>query len=314
MSEIVVLSAARTPFGSFQGALAAVPAWSLGATAIRGALARAAVDPAGVSDVLMGCVLSAGQGQAPARRAALAAGLPPAVRTVTVNKVCGSGLQTVIQAAQALAAGAGTLIVAGGMENMSQAPYLLPKARDGYRLGHQQVVDSLVADGLWDPYNDISMGACAEQCAARYAFSREEQDAYAIESFRRANAAQQEGRFAGEIAPVEVAAAKGGATRVEQDEGPGKVKYDRIPGLKPSFQRTARSRPPMPRRSTTGPRRSCSPPPHTPGRRDWRRSPASSPLAATRRSPSGSPPRRSRPRATRSRPPAGRRRTSTFGR
>ena len=236
MSEIVVLSAARTPFGSFQGALAAVPAWSLGATAIRGALARAAVDPAGVSDVLMGCVLSAGQGQAPARRAALAAGLPPAVRTVTVNKVCGSGLQTVIQAAQALAAGAGTLIVAGGMENMSQAPYLLPKARDGYRLGHQQVVDSLVADGLWDPYNDISMGACAEQCAARYAFSREEQDAYAIESFRRANAAQQEGRFAGEIAPVEVAAAKGGATRVEQDEGPGKVKYDRIPGLKPSFQ------------------------------------------------------------------------------
>jgi len=237
MSDIVVLSATRTPFGSFQGALAAVPAWSLGATAIKGALARAGVAPADVSDVLMGCVLQAGQGQAPARQAALAAGLPPSVRAVTVNKVCGSGLQTVVQAAHALAAGAGSFMVAGGMENMSLAPYLLPKAREGYRLGHQQVVDSMVADGLWDPTNNASMGACAEKCAAKYAFSREEQDAYAIESFERANAAQREGRFAGEITPVEIAGAKGGVTRVEHDEGPGKVKYDKIPALKPSFQK-----------------------------------------------------------------------------
>jgi len=237
MSDIVVLSATRTPFGSFQGALASVPAWSLGATAIRGALARAGVAPADVSDVLMGCVLQAGQGQAPARQAALGAGLPASVRSVTVNKVCGSGLQTVMQAAHALGAVAGSFIVAGGMENMSLAPYLLPKARDGYRMGHQQVIDSMISEGLWDPYNNISMGACAEQCAARYAFSREEQDAYAIESFKRANAAQKEGRFAGEITPVEIAGAKGAVTRVEHDEGPGKVKYEKIPGLKPSFQK-----------------------------------------------------------------------------
>jgi acetyl-CoA C-acetyltransferase len=237
MTDFVILSATRTPIGAFQGGLASVPAAKLGAAAIKGALARSGVAPASVTDVLMGNVLQAGQGQAPARQAAIHAGLPQSARAVTVHKVCGSGLQSVMQAAHALGAGMGTVYVAGGMESMSQAPYLLPKARDGYRLGHQQVIDSLVTDGLWDPYNNIHMGNCAEKCAAKYAFTREQQDAYAIESFRRANAAQADGRFAQEITPVELTDAKGNVTKVEHDEGPAKVKYDKIPTLKPSFQK-----------------------------------------------------------------------------
>ncbi|MBL9214722.1 MAG: thiolase family protein [Opitutaceae bacterium] len=237
MSDIVIVSASRTPLGAFQGALAGVPASRLGAAAIQGALARAGVVPADVTDVLMGNVLQAGQGQAPARQAAIHAGLSQSARAVTLHKVCGSGLQAVMQAAHALRAGMGSLYVAGGMENMSQAPYLLPKARDGYRIGHQQVVDSMITDGLWDPYHNLHMGSCAEQCAAKYAFTREQQDAYAAESFRRANAAQKDGRFAAEITPVEIADAKGSVTRVELDEGPGKVRYDKIPTLKPSFQK-----------------------------------------------------------------------------
>jgi acetyl-CoA C-acetyltransferase len=232
--DIVIVGAARTPLGAFQGALASVPAPKLGAAAIRGAIARASVDPATVSDVLMGHVLQAGAGQAPARQAAMHAGLPAGVRTVTVHKVCGSGLQSIVFGAHALAAGAASLVVAGGMENMSAAPYLLPKARDGYRLGHQQVVDSLIADGLWDPYNDLHMGSCAEQCAARYGFSRAEQEAYAVASFERANAAQQDGRSAAEIVPVEVAGRKG-TTIVDRDEGPARVDYAKIPTLRPAF-------------------------------------------------------------------------------
>ena len=237
MSAIVVLSATRTPLGAFQGAFAAVPASRLGATAIQGAVAQAGVAPADVSDVLMGNVLQAGQGQAPARQAALAAGLPSAVRTATIHKVCGSGLQTVMQAAHALTAGMGSIYVAGGMENMSLAPYLLPKARDGFRIGHQQVIDSLITDGLWDPYNNLHMGNCAEKCAAKYGFTREAQDAYAIESFQRANAAQKDGRFAAEITPVVLTDAKGNTTKIEHDEGPTKVKYDKIPTLKPAFDK-----------------------------------------------------------------------------
>ncbi len=237
MTDIVILSATRTPLGAFQGALSSVPAPRLGATAIRGALARAGVASGDVTDVLMGNVLQAGQGQAPARQAALFAGLHHSVRAVTINKVCGSSLQAVMQAAHGLAAGMGSVYVAGGMENMSLAPYLLPKARDGYRLGHQQVVDSLISDGLWDPYNNLHMGNCAEQCAAKYSFTRAQQDAYAIESFKRANAAQQDGRFAQEITPVEITDARGNVTKVELDEGPTKVRYDKIPTLKPSFQK-----------------------------------------------------------------------------
>ncbi|HYC70340.1 MAG TPA: thiolase family protein [Opitutaceae bacterium] len=237
MNEVVILSATRTPIAGFQGALASLPASRLGAAAIRGALARAGVAPADVTDCLMGNVLQAGQGQAPARQAAIHAGLPASVRCTTVHKVCGSGLQTVIGAAHFLSSGMAGLVVAGGMESMSQAPYLLPKARDGYRIGHQQVVDSMITDGLWDPYNNLHMGNCAERCAAKYTFSREQQDAYAIESFRRANAAQKDGRFAQEITPVELAGAKGDTTKVEHDEGPAKVKYDKIPTLRPAFQK-----------------------------------------------------------------------------
>ncbi len=237
MNEVVILSATRTPLGAFQGAFANVPASRLGATAIRGAVAQAGAQPATVTDCLMGNVLQAGQGQAPARQAALAAGLPQSVRCTTVHKVCGSGMQTVIGAAHFLAGGMGAVAVAGGMENMTLAPYLLPKAREGYRLGHQQVIDSMVHDGLWDPYNNIHMGNCAEQCAKKYSFTREQQDAYAAESFRRANAAQKDGRFAAEITPVEITDSKGGVTRVEHDESPKKVNYEKMPTLRPSFDK-----------------------------------------------------------------------------
>jgi len=237
MTEIVILSATRTPLGAFQGAFASVPATRLGAAAIKGAVAQAGLESGDVTDCLMGNVLQAGQGQAPARQAALYAGLHHSVRCTTVHKVCGSGMQTVMGAAHFLAGGMGSIAVAGGMENMTLAPYLLPRAREGYRIGHQQVIDSMILDGLWDPYNNLHMGSCAEKCAAKFKFTREQQDAYAIESFKRANAAQKEGRFAREITPVEITDAKGAVTRVEHDEGPAKVKYDKIPSLKPSFQK-----------------------------------------------------------------------------
>lgn len=237
MNPTVILAATRTPIGALQGALASVPAARLAATTIRGALAQADVPAAEITDVLLGNVLQAGQGQAPARQAAIYAGLPTSARAVTIHKVCGSGLQAIMQASHALGAGMGSVYVAGGMENMSQAPYLLPKARDGYRLGHQQVVDSLITDGLWDPYHHQHMGNCAEQCAAKYQFTRAQQDAFAIESFRRANAAQQDGRVAREITPVEFTDARGNVTTVAHDEGPAKVKYEKIPTLKPAFQK-----------------------------------------------------------------------------
>jgi acetyl-CoA C-acetyltransferase len=238
MTETVILAAARTPIGSFQGALAALPASRLGAAAIAGAVERAGVRREAVSDVLMGNVLQAGQGQAPARQAALYAGLPSSVRTVTVHKVCGSGLQAVMQASHMLCAGMGSIVVAGGMESMSRAPFLLPNARDGYRLGHQQVLDSVIVDGLWDPHHDLHMGSCAEQCVQRYGFTREQQDAYAAESFRRANAAQLDGRTADEIVPIEVPGRKGTGVTITRDEGPSRVDYDKIPTLRPAFDRS----------------------------------------------------------------------------
>ncbi len=236
MSPIVVLSAARTPLGAFQGALSALPAPQLGAIAIRAAVERAGLAPADVTDVAMGTVIAAGQGQAPARQAALSAGLPAAVRCSTINKVCGSGLQAIVHGAHALAAGAAEIFVAGGMESMSQAPYLLPKAREGYRLGHQAVLDSLLIDGLRDPLHNLHMGECAERCAGKFGFTRAQQDAYAIESFRRAQAAQQAGLFAAEIAPVATTGARGVASLVEHDEGPALVQYDKVASLRPAFQ------------------------------------------------------------------------------
>jgi acetyl-CoA C-acetyltransferase len=237
MSDVVILSATRTPLGGFQGSLASVPAPRLGATAIRSAIEKAGVSAADITDLWMGNVLQAGVGQAPARQAGLFAGLPVATRCVTINKVCGSGLESVIQGARALRNHEATHVVAGGMESMSTAPYLLPKARTGFRLGHQQVVDSLIHDGLWDPHHDLHMGNCAEQCAKKFGFSRELQDAYAAESFRRANAAQRDGRFAEEITAVEITGAKGDVLRVAQDDGPAKVDYKKIPSLKPVFDR-----------------------------------------------------------------------------
>jgi len=234
--EVVIVSAARTPIGSFQGALAEVSAPRLGAVAIKAAVERAGVEPGSVDEVLMGCVLQAGMGQAPARQASIYAGLPDSVGATTVHKVCGSGLKTVIMASQMIRAGDADVVVAGGMEAMSQVPYLLPRARGGYRLGHGQLVDAMIHDGLWDVYKDFHMGCAGELCARERGIGREAQDAYAIESYRRANAAIAEGLFRAEITPVEIPG-RGGATVVDTDEEPGRGRPDKIPSLRPVFER-----------------------------------------------------------------------------
>jgi acetyl-CoA C-acetyltransferase len=185
----------------------------------------------------MGCVLPAGLGQAPARQASIGAGVPPSVGAVTVNKVCGSGLKAVVLGRNAIATGEHDVVVAGGMESMTNAPYLLPKARDGYRLGHGQVIDSMIQDGLWDAYKDVHMGDCAELCAREKGISRQEQDAFAAESYRRARRAQSEGKFRGEIVPVEVAQRKGPPVVVSEDEEPGRGDIEKLAGLRPAFQK-----------------------------------------------------------------------------
>jgi len=235
VQQIIVLSASRTPIGSFQGVLANVTAPLLGAAAIRASLTRANVEGSGVTDVILGNVLQAGLGQAPARQAAIYAGLPNSVRSQTVHKVCGSGMQAVLSGAQALIAGDAQIVVAGGMENMSASPYLLPGARKGLRMGDAQLVDSIVKDGLWDPYNDRHMGSCAERCADKYSFSRSRQDGYAVESFRRATVAQARAAFEWEITAVTTTDERGSATVVTKDEGPGKVRYEKVPLLRPAF-------------------------------------------------------------------------------
>jgi acetyl-CoA C-acetyltransferase len=190
-----------------------------------------------VGEVYMGCVLPAGQGQAPARQAAIGAGLPPSVGAVTVNKVCGSGLKAVVFAANAIATGEHEVVVAGGMESMTNAPYLLPKAREGLRLGHAQVIDSMIQDGLWDAYKNVHMGDCGELCAKEKGISRQDQDAFAAESYRRALAAQKAGKFKGEIVPVEVPARKGPPTIVDTDEEPGRGDVEKLASLRPAFQK-----------------------------------------------------------------------------
>jgi acetyl-CoA C-acetyltransferase len=240
MKDVVIVSAARTPIGSFQGALASQSAPKLGAVAIKEALARAGVADdarAGVGEVYMGCVLAAGVGQAPARQASIGAGIPDSVGAVTVNKVCGSGLKAVVLAANAIATGEHDVVVAGGMESMSNAPYLLPKAREGYRLGHAQVIDSLIIDGLWDAYGSVHMGDCAELCAKEKGITRADQDAFAAESYRRALRAQAEGKFKGEIAPVEIAQRKGAPNVVATDEEPGRGVVAKLGALRPAFQK-----------------------------------------------------------------------------
>ena len=228
---------ARTPIGSFQGALAGLSAPALGATAIKAALERAGVPGEAVGEVYMGCVLAAGVGQNPARQASIGAGVPAAVGAVTINKVCGSGLKAVVFGGHAIAAGEHDVVVAGGMESMSSAPYLLPKARDGYRLGHAQVIDSLIQDGLWDAYGNVHMGDCAELCAREKKITREEQDAFAAESYRRALAAQAAGKFTSEIVAVQIPQRKGAPKIVATDEEPGRGDVAKLSGLRPAFQK-----------------------------------------------------------------------------
>ncbi len=234
---VVIVAAARTPMAAFQGDFATLAASDLGAVAIKAALARAGIEPGDVDKVIFGCVLPAGQGQAPARQAALKAGLPIATAATTVNKMCGSAMEATMLAHDALVAGSSDVIVAGGMESMSQAPYLLPKARAGYRMGHQQVIDHMFMDGLEDAYDKGRlMGTFAEECADQYAFTREAQDEFAQASLARALAAGEDGTFAWEIAPVTVSGRKGDVV-VDRDEQPAKAQPAKIPALKPAFRK-----------------------------------------------------------------------------
>ncbi|RZJ36772.1 MAG: acetyl-CoA C-acyltransferase, partial [Brevundimonas sp.] len=232
---VVICSFARTPMGGFQGALSGVKATELGAVAVKAAVERAGVAPEKVEQIYMGCVLPAGLGQAPARQAAIGAGLGQHVEATTVNKMCGSGLQAVMMAADSIRAGSADIIVAGGMESMTGAPYLMTKHRGGARIGHDVIVDSMMMDGLEDAYQaGKPMGAFAQDTANEYQFTREDQDAYAIESLKRANAAVSGGVFAGEVVPVEVQSRKGPVT-VREDEQPAKADPSKIPNLKPAF-------------------------------------------------------------------------------
>ncbi len=234
--DVFIIGAARTPVGSFQGALASVAAPRLGAVAIEGALGRSGIEAERVDEVFFGNVLSAGVGQAPARQAAIYAGVPHRTPATTVGKVCGSGLQAVVLGTKSILLGDADVVVAGGMESMSNAPYLLPKARGGYRMGDAEILDSMILDGLWDPYGDFHMGNAGETCAREYGFTREDQDAFARESYRRALEAQTTGRFADEIVPVTVKGRKGD-TQVEQDEEPTRVPLENMGSLRPAFQK-----------------------------------------------------------------------------
>ena len=236
-TESLIVSMARTPIGSFQGALSSVPTVHLGAAAIKSAIERSGIDGTHVNEVIMGNVLSAGEGQAPARQASIYAGLPKSVECMTINKVCGSGLKSVMLADQAIRCGDADVIVAGGMENMSQSPYYLMDAREGMRMGHKKVVDSLIQDGLWDPYDDIHMGNCAEVLAKEGNYSREEQDKFAVESYQRSMEAINENYFQDEIVPVEVPQRKGNPVIVDTDEEPGFGRPEKISKLRPAFEK-----------------------------------------------------------------------------
>ena len=235
LPPVYIVGAARTPIGSYLGALASVPAPRLGAVAIRAAIERAGLGPSDVGEVFMGNVLSAGIGQAPARQAAIYAGVPNTVPATTVSKVCGSGLQALIFGAKTVLLGDASVVVAGGMESMSNVPYYLREARTGYRMGDGKLIDGMIFDGLWDPYNDFHMGTAGELCAREYGLSREAQDAFASESYRRAQAAAQSGAFAAEIAAVLVPQRQGEPLSVSVDEEPGRGDPSKFPKLKPAF-------------------------------------------------------------------------------
>ncbi|MGD8781025.1 MAG: acetyl-CoA C-acetyltransferase [Ignavibacteria bacterium] len=236
MKKVVIVSAKRTPVGSFQGSLSGIKVSQLGKIAIEGVLNDTGIDGNLVDEVIMGNVLSAGVGQAPARQAAIYAGLPEKIECMTINKMCGSGLKSVMLADQAIRCGDAEIIIAGGMENMTDAPYLLPKARNGFRLGHGEIIDSMIRDGLWDVYNDFHMGSCTEACAKDFGFTREQADELASNSYNKALAAQKEGKFKDEIVPVPVKTRKE-EILIEEDEEPKNVKFDKIPKLKPAFEK-----------------------------------------------------------------------------
>ncbi|MFD0765391.1 acetyl-CoA C-acyltransferase [Mucilaginibacter lutimaris] len=236
MKEVYIVSATRTPIGSFGGSLSSLSATKLGAVVIKSAVEKAGLQPGDIQEVYMGNVLSANLGQAPATQAAIFAGLPYLPAT-TVNKVCASGMKAIMLAAQSIANGDNDIVLAGGMESMSNVPYYLDKARNGYRLGNGQITDGLVKDGLWDVYNDYHMGSAAELCAVDCNITREEQDAFAIESYKRAQSSQAAGKFKNEITPVELKDKKGEVTLFSNDEEPATVKFDKIPTLKPVFKK-----------------------------------------------------------------------------
>lgn len=233
---VYILGGARTALGSFLGTLSNVPTTKLGATAIEGALAKAGVDKNKVDEVFMGNVLTSGEGQAPARQAAIFAGLPESVPCTTIGKVCGSGLQSIIMGARSIMTGENKVVVAGGMENMSLAPHVLLNSRSGFKFGSTEMKDTMQWDGLTDVYTNQAMGNCAEECTKKFNMTREEQDAFAIESFKRAQAAQSSGVFKDEIVAVKVAGRKGDVEIVE-DEGPGKANFEKMPSLKPAFDK-----------------------------------------------------------------------------
>lgn len=234
--QSVILSAARTPIGSFMGNLSSFSAPQLGAFAIAEAVKKAGVNKDEINEVIMGNVLTGGVGQAPARQACIYAGLPKSIECMTINKVCGSGLKSVMLADQAIKCGDADLIVAGGQESMTNAPYMLFKARTGYRMGHGELLDSMIYDGLWDVYNQIHMGMAGELCSSEYKITRQEQDEYAIMSYKRAQEAQKNGWFKDEIVPIEISDKKGNII-IDTDEEPAKVKFEKIPELKPVFKK-----------------------------------------------------------------------------
>ncbi|MBN8689521.1 MAG: acetyl-CoA C-acetyltransferase [Armatimonadetes bacterium] len=235
MKDVVILSGVRTPIGSFQGALANFSGPQLGSFAIKAALEKAGVSGDQVDEVLMGCVLTGGLGQAPARQAALGAGVPNGVPCTTINKVCGSGMKAAMMAAQAIKLGDANVVLAGGFESMSNAPYILEKARTGYRMGNGTLIDMMIHDGLWDPYHNVHMGNCGDKTSAEFNFSREQLDAFAAESYNRALAAQTAGKFNDEIVPVAVPQRKGDPVMVSSDEEPGRGNVAKLPELRPAF-------------------------------------------------------------------------------
>jgi acetyl-CoA C-acetyltransferase len=237
LREVVIIDAVRTPIGSFGGALAEIPAPKLGSHVIKALLQRTGVPADRIDEVIMGCVLPANTGMAPARQAALGAGLPDAVECMTINKVCGSGLKSVMLAAQAIQCGDAEIVIAGGMENMSQAPHYLQGLRNGLKMGHGTLIDSMLRDGLWDVYDDIHMGNLAELCAEEFAISREAQDEFAIASYSRAQEAQRKGLFRNEIVPIEIPQKKGDPLLFDTDEEPGKVNFDKLRTLRPVFKK-----------------------------------------------------------------------------